>query len=353
MHDVARRAGVSQSTVSLVLNEQLKSVRISDETRQRVYQAARDLGYRRNELARSMVTGNNRILSVLSSFPETEYKARMISGILSSADEGGYHVKVVPLNDDGPDPQVAARCMSLRPAGLLAISPLRPAVETLHKEAARFRVPIVTIDTSFQPPFGIRVASDDYTGARLAIEHLITLGHHRIGFLGGPREAGPFLMREEGFRWALQDLGLPLREQFIAAFDVLYTAWDERARALVRGWLQNPAGPTAIFCANDYIAMRAVRAVTTIGRNVPTDMSIIGYSDVSVAEYGNPPLTTIVQPLIEMGRIAARRLMQRINENNQHKGHPHYDDEEWDDEPLQEILPTRLIIRESTGPARR
>jgi DNA-binding LacI/PurR family transcriptional regulator len=338
MADIAREAGVSRATASYVINGQETSVHISANTRQRVLDAAQALGYRRNALARAMVTGKNRVLGVLARNPGPEPKARIVEGILEEAGTHDYFIKLLhhPREEDARE--VARRCVEQRLAGVIVIRPSQIALAEFYAELKPYRIPIVLVDDSVEQEGVIRVATDDFQGCRLAVEHLVTLGHRRIALLEGRRDANP-LLRETAFRMAMSDYGLSVPDSH-----VVYGDWSPEQTEQIAHDLFHPRPdcPTALLCsAGDPFAAVVMRALRQDGQRVPEDVSIVGYSDLLMAACLDPPLTTIAQPFDEMGRSAVRRLLTLLDDGQE--GHA--------DEPRDYLLPTELIVRASTGPA--
>ncbi len=336
MADIAKEAGVSRATASYVLNDRATAVRISAKTRQRVLDAARNLGYRRNELARAMVTGKNHVLGVLARNPGPEPKARLLEGVQEEADASGYFVKLLHHPDQEDIHEVARRCVEQRLAGLIVLRPSQVALAELYVDLAHYGIPLALVDDSVTQPGTISVTSDDMQGCRLAVAHLAALGHQRIALIEGKRQPNP-LLREAAFRQAMRDHSLPVPKSFI-----VYADWNleqtERAVTDLFSVRQDP--PTALFCsAGDPFAAVAIRALRRSGRCVPEDVSVVGYSDLLLATCLDPPLTTIAQPFHEIGRIAVRRLLARLANQG----------ETPTDSAAASLLPTQLIVRESTG----
>lgn len=338
MGDIAREAGVSRTTASYVLNGRDLTIRISAETRQRVLDAARMLGYRRNELARAVVTGKNQVLGVLVRNPGPEPKSRILEGVLEEVGAQRYSLKLLHHPEEEKAVEVARRCVEQRLAGVVIVRPSQFALAELYEELSAYEIPIVLVDDSLTQKGVINVASDDVQGCRLAVEHLTMLGHRRIGLIEGRRDPNP-LLRETAFRKAMNDCGLSVSDD-----DIVYGDWDQAKTALAvqARFRHGRDRPTGLLCsAGDFFAAVTVRALRRIGVRTPEDVSVVGYSDLSLAACIDPPLTTIRQPFHEMGRIAVRRLLALLEEARDVSG----------DDAVEHLLPTHLVVRESTGPA--
>lgn len=350
--DIAKKANVSLSTVSYVLNDRHTAVRISDRTRQRVLDAAGELGYRRNAIAKAMVDGHTRVIGFLRHHTAREEMTFKLEGVLDEAARAGYAVQIVPVRfTERLDEEAVARCVEMRLAGVVALHINANVQRDLHEELERYGIPVVMLDNNFPQDFGIRVAGDDEAGIEAAVAHLADdLGHRRIALIGRekPEYSGAATLRERGYRAALARRGLAPWEPIPRSdfYD------DGLTEAAVRGLLGDrpPAErPTAILCLSDMMALVVCRTVRALGLSVPGDVSVIGYDDMPMAQRSDPPLTTLAQPFPEMGRAATRHLLASVG-RRQRRGTAV--EPLLPDSPVEELLPARLVVRASTGPAR-
>jgi LacI family transcriptional regulator len=341
MKDIAQRLGVSRSTVSLVLNRRdAPGVRIPVHTRERILAEAESMGYRRNELARAVVTGRNPVFAFLVPAPEVEVAARLLAGALDEAEARGHTVQVVRLPGGGADDEARAihRCVEMRPVGVMSVYVHGARLDHLHEEMGRYHIPVAVLDSSFPQARGLRIVSDDFLGSRQAVEHLTGLGHRCIAFFGGDPNSGASAMRQQGFVRAMTEAGLEVPEGYVRHGD-----WHpEKIDRITREAFGPDAAPapTAVFCADDKTAMVVCRTLRRLGRRVPEDISVVGFADLSTAAFNDPPLTTVAQPFHEIGRAAVARL---IVASEPAEG------EAPQEAPREEWLPTRLIVRESTA----
>lgn len=325
MADVARRAGVSHQTVSRVLNGHPN---VSAATKADVLAAIRDLGYRPNAAARTLVTGKTNVLGVIS-FDTTLYgPASMLYGIERAA-HPDYFVAVASLPAFGRRTlsQAVDRFLGQGVAGIIVIAPRTDQVETLTGLAAS--VPLVAVgcgDTSPLPSVKI----DNRTGAAMATRHLLDLGHQTVYHISGPDNWLDARDRVEGWRQGLREAGLPEPQMHRG---------DWSARSGYEIGLQLATWPevTAVFCANDSMALGFLRAAAERGRALPQDISVVGFDDVPEAAYFWPPLTTVRQDFGALGEQALRLLMGQIMAGG-------------DVEPVRPIVP-ELIARFSSAPA--
>jgi len=343
MRDIAVRAGVSRSTVSFVLNDKHSAMGVNEDTRRRVLEVASELGYRRNELARAVVTGKNRVFGfVVPGFGlESEVVSRILAGVMDEAEARHYAVQVIRLAR--PDDEIIRRCVELRPTGLLCIQTGPETLRHLRQEVSRFGIPIAVLDSSPQLEGGSRVLSDDLAGCRQAIDHLADLGHARIAYVGGDPKTVVSRLREEGYLAAMAGRHLPVLGGYV---ENGYWNAEATEAATVR-LLEDPEdAPSAIFCADDKTAMVVCRTARRLGRSVPGDLSVVGFADLAMAAYADPPLTTVAQPFPEMGRVAVRRLLAAAAGETPPPEDPGV--------PLpDELVPTHLVVRRSTAAAHR
>ena len=209
MSDIAAKAGVSRPTVSIVLNGRHETIGIADETCERVLQAARDLGYRRNALARAVKTGRSLTLGFLAGDADIEYSSRAFSGILDEAEERNYTVKRFRLHDRPEDAKVIERCSEHRLDGVIVNDTgLGVATDLIRGEFRDQRVPVVWLDPKGPQNWGLQVRPDDENGTVVAVRHLVELGHQRIAFIGGIENVGTGVPRVQGFVSGMREADL-------------------------------------------------------------------------------------------------------------------------------------------------
>lgn len=337
MRDVAERAGVSQATVSLVLNRRSESVGINEATRQRVLQTAEEMGYQRNELVRAIVTGKNRMMGFLVWRPEYEPVARMLAGALDEAEEHDFTIKVLRLRDHEIDRRTIQRCLQLRMAGVIVVKMPRQPLDYLHDEMQKHGIPVTTLGSSFTQEWGTRVAAHNTLGCRMMVEHLHGLGHRRIAFIGGNRLDAAGALREDGYRTAMEEFGLPVPSSYVVEGQWRVVETSQAASQLLQG---PESEPTAIVCASDEAAMTVCRTLRLAGRRVPEDISVTGFTDLKTSELFDPPLTTVALPFEAMGHAAVRLTLARIRQGEKR------------DDPVEEVLPPELKVRDSTAPVK-
>jgi DNA-binding LacI/PurR family transcriptional regulator len=307
LHDVARHAGVSQPTVSLVLGNH-PTARVAAATRERVLAAAQALGYRPNVVARSLVSGRSYALGVLVPDLANPFFVEVVAGAERVAAEAGY---ALLLCGEGTEPGRAAAHLDTLLGRQIdgVILDAANAAELADDAVAARALAAVNVVLVDQPPGRWPgVASDAAAAGRVAAEHLLGLGHRHLAFIGPAADVHAFRQRERGFVQALRAAGVGLP-----------SAWLRRAPATAAGGMQAMRAllaerprPTAVFCANDLAAVGALKACAAAGVRVPADLSLVGCDDVELARLVTPELTTVRIPARELGARAARLLVQRL-----------------------------------------
>ncbi len=302
MSDVGRLAGVSHQTVSRVING---SPHVRPETRERVLKAMLDLGYRPNSVARALVTGRSKTLGVVS-FDTTLYgPASTLLGIERAAHEAGYFIIVASLRALDR-PSVADAVERLRRHGvdgILAITPLEEAADALLH--APGDAPLLAVEAGPDGAMPV-VAVDQFAGAAKATRHLLDLGHGTVWHIAGPWEFLESRERLAGWRATLEEAGADTPEP-------LAGDWSARAGYDLGRRLSREESVTAIFVANDQMALGVLRAMHEAGRRVPEDVSVVGFDDIPESPFFLPPLTTVRQDFDEIGSRSVRLLLRMID----------------------------------------
>jgi LacI family transcriptional regulator, galactose operon repressor len=325
VHDVARRAGVSIATVSRALNGR---GRISEQTREHVLGVVRELGYLPNDLARGLVGMATQTIALLLPDITNPYFPELVKGVQTVADERGHLLLL--CHNAGDERKAVADVEMLRRKKVDGLLLVAGALGRSHALAEATKgIPTVAMDRSVPCLPADLVTVDHRRGARLATEHLVELGHRHIAHLSGPPNVTSSRERRAGWRQAMRKAGLAptLVEEGDFSEDSGYAA----ARRL----LDSEADCTAVFAANDLSAIGLLRAFTEAGIRVPRDVSVVGFDGIHLTRYTTPRLTTVAQPIYELGRTAAELLLDRHD-------------------PQQEqrtvVLGTTLEVRESTAP---
>jgi LacI family transcriptional regulator len=333
--DVARLAGVSRATVSYVINNRTDgNVRISEETRCRVLDAVKELGYRPNVLARSLRQGQTHTIGMIVPDNTNPFFAEVARGVEDTSFQQGYSVILCNSDSDLDKELLYTNVLAeKRVDGILFVA-VGMSAERICGLQER-RMPVVVVDRDIPDVAVDSVMTANERGGWLATRHLIELGHRRIGCIAGPSDVTPSAERGTGYRQALREAVLSVEEELIMRGDFQYESGYQAARQLLS--MDDP--PTAIFACNDLMAIGAISAAVELGRQVPADLSVVGFDDVPLASFANPALTTVVQPKHEIGVVAATMLLERMQDP--------------DKPPRRRMLNTKLVVRKSTAPARR
>ena len=354
--DVAKKAGVSPAAVSCVLNARTSAIAISKKTKARVLQAVADLGYRRDEIARAMISGRLSMIGVSVPSVNSEVVGAILEGILDVAEEFNYFIKVLRVGKRSGG-EIARLCLQYRLAGMVCSQLPDAAIDEIYRGLNPHHVPLVVADNSAMAPWKIRVLSDDQGGVHQALEHFKTLGHRHIGFCASNPRSPWSIQRRQGFISAMEALGLSVNPKWIfqnvtidgdlsqvirhfknaGSHPASLRSFAETGPASLRSFAGT--SPTALLCAGDPLAMVLIRALRGIGLKVPRDVSIIGFADVASSLWCDPPLTTVHQPFREMGAAAMRRLMALILNPSEASKNTN----------MTEVLPAPLVVRGSTG----
>jgi DNA-binding LacI/PurR family transcriptional regulator len=324
MADVAKLAGVSHQTVSRVVNG---SAHVRPETRRRVLAAMGELDYRPNPAARALVTGRSRTLGVVS-FDTTLYgPASTLFAIEQAAHAAGYFITIVSLLvlDRASVLSAVERLRVQGVDGVLVITPQEGAAEALVNLPTNIPVVAVEAGRPNSVPF---VAVDQFAGALSATQLLLDLGHKTVWHVAGPRDFLEAQQRVDGWRSTLEAAGAEIPP-------VLVGDWSPRSGYRLGQQLAEDRDVTAIFVANDQMALGVLRALHEHGREIPREISVVGFDDIPEAQYFTPPLTTVRQDFSEMGRSAMRMLLELM----QSSGQP----------PQRVTIAPELVVRRSTA----
>lgn len=325
IRDVARVAGVSYQTVSRVLND---STAIRPATRERVRKAIDELGYRPNQAARALVTSRSRTIGVLSSQSSQYGPATSIAAIEAAAREAGYRLSITSTASSEYTSIKAGidYLMSQAVEALVVIAPQVRVFEALQDLSVS--VPIVTLESTGRDARR-SLSVDQVAGARLATRHLIELGHEEILHIAGPQDWIEAEARMQGYLGALSDADLRTRAPVLGDWSASFGYYAGRELLRMRDF-------TAVFAANDQMALGLLHAARELGLDVPGDLSVVGFDDIPEAAHFAPPLTTIRQNFVEIGRRAVAILLAEL------RGETEID---------HQMVPAELMVRESTGPA--
>lgn len=330
IQDVARHAKVSAATVSRVLSS---PERVSEATRQRVTIAVSETGYTINQAARTLRM--QRARTILTAMPGigNPFYSTILDAVVTTAASRGYGVLVTGRLGDDPARWLADYYQSNRADGLLLFDGFLDTRKLHAITGPNTQMPLVAAYDELPDPQINSVITDNLQAAGRAVQHLYDLGHRRIGHISGPSRNTFPNERLVGFRKALFEHRLDVREDWIFAGD--YTMPSGRAAASYFSSLKEM--PTAIFAGNDEMAIGLIAALHKLGIECPRDVSVIGFDDISVSENYAPPLTTMRQPREKIGRIATETLVNILEGNV------------VSSDPVRVLLQSEIVVRESTA----
>ncbi len=305
--DVAKKVGVTPTTVSMVMRN---DPRISNETKEKVMQAVRELNYYPNYIGQSLVKGRTNTVAVASNLFFAWFKMDLLNGIGKTIFETEYKMNQYSTRDEIGEDTLKDILYGKRADGVITIS-LRPQTDILN-EFKKQNTPIVLIEDTIEGFPGVKV--DNFQGAYMATDYLIKKGRRKIGILTGEIAEGRggfnVLERLEGYKKALKVNGIDIRKKIMLE-TVCYTF--EEGKKIFDKFIENKKGIDAIFCAaGDIAAMGLIKRAQERGVKIPDDVAIVGYDDIVVSSMITPALTTIKQPIFEMGRTAVKMLISQM-----------------------------------------
>ncbi len=304
---VAKEAGVSPQTVSRVVNNHPD---VSPETRQRVQQVINRLSYQPSLIARTLIQGRSRTLGVVGTGLEYYGPSRTLSGIEKQADELGYTLQLglIRQPERGDVAQLWRDLLSRHVEGIVwAVPEIGDNRKWLQQVNGGLMLPVVFLSMYPDPSLSV-VAVDNRSGGKMATNHLLVQGYGRIGLITGPMNWWEARQRRQGWEDALEEMRLPIDENLVVEGD-----WTPFSGELgLRRLLDQCPDVEAVFVCNDQMALGALRTARQLGRRVPEDLAVVGFDDVPESAYFHPPLSTVRQDMVEVGRYAVRELCRLI-----------------------------------------
>uniref|UniRef100_A0A7C3MQG0 LacI family transcriptional regulator n=1 Tax=Dictyoglomus thermophilum TaxID=14 RepID=A0A7C3MQG0_DICTH len=333
MKDVAKLAGVSISTVSHVIN---KTRYVEKETRERVYEAIKTLGYRPNILASSLRKKITNTIGLIISNITNLFYPEVVRGVEDYLTKFNYNLILCNSDEDVEKEKNYIEVLFSRRVDGLIITPSKSSETRENLDLFREKnIPIVLVDRKIEGLDEDVVLVDNVKGTYDAINYLISLGHKRIGIITGPLDTTTGYERLEGYLKALEDNNIKKDNNLIYEGDFKEKGGYEGTSYLLN--LKNP--PTAIFSSNNLMVLGSLKRITEIGVKIPSDLSLISFDDMEWFPYFSPPLTAVYQPAYELGETAVKLLFERLKRGRKKK--------------KEVILPTKLVIRESCAPPKK
>ncbi|HJQ76284.1 MAG TPA: LacI family DNA-binding transcriptional regulator [Acidimicrobiia bacterium] len=305
LRDVAREAGVHVSTVSRVLNDQAAAGRITQDTEERIREVARRLGYRRNTIARALRTGRTLVVGMVVPDVANLYQAGITRGAGDVLYADGYSLLLASTDDDPAHAESQVSAMLGVQAEGMMYGVAREDDAVLAGIIAE-GIAVVLFNRAAPSLDVSAVLPDDHTGTRMAVEHLLALGHKRIVHVGGPEDVSSTVNRLEAFEEVLRTAELTGSHHFA------HRQTEEEGYRVTGALLEEHPDTTAVVAANDRLALGAIDAVRASGRSCPEDVSVVGFNDMPYSERFSPPLTTVRISQYELGARTARLLLETI-----------------------------------------
>jgi LacI family transcriptional regulator len=324
--DVADRAGVSIATVSRVVNGRYG---VAPGTMSRVQAVIDELGYESSLVARSLRSQRTNVIGILVADIEP-FSAELLKGAAKALHESEFEMVVYSAGQrsrEGWERRYVSRLSGTLTDGIILVTPTVVAVNASQ--------PVVAVDPHVGGSALPTIDAQNFEGAVEITQHLIELGHRRIGFLAGRPDLESARRREAGYRAALEAAGIPFDTELVRVGGFT----EETAEAPARELLTLTDRPTAIFAANDLSAIQTMRTAAELGIAVPDDMSVVGFDNIPESALTDPPLTTVDQSIQELGVEAVRTLLDLIENRDRHAG----------ETPIHITLPTKLVVRRSTA----
>jgi LacI family transcriptional regulator len=334
--DVAERAGVSITTVSHVINE---TRYVSEKLTEKVYAAMRELDYKPNIVARSLRSGSTKTIGLIIPDISNPFFSDFSRKIEDIGFNHGYNVILCNTDEDRKKEEMYVEVLiSKQVDGLVFIATGDSKI--VEQSMYRFDVPVVITDREAESIPSDIVLIDNYSGGYKATKYLISLDHKRIAYISGPSTLRASIQRFEGYQQALIEAGIVFDPELVRMGNARFNSGEYEMHALLN--LENP--PTAVFAFNDLTALGAMRTINNSGKQIPQDISIIGFDDISLSTLVNPQLTTVSQPIKEMAELSVELLVEKIHlkEDQRHQKNlrPEYQ---------RIMLDTELIIRGSAA----
>ena len=337
---LAEHLELSQTTVSLVLNNSPSAKSIPEDTRKRVMEAAQRLNYRPNYFARSLRQSRSMSVGVLAPDLSEGYFTRVMSGVVQELTAADYFY--FTACHDWKTERIEQYPRMLVERAVDGFLLLNTPADTIHVP-----VPVVAISAHSAVENVTNIVLDHHEAVKQALVHLHQLGHRRLAFMRGPKAIPDSAYRWGSIQVVAQEMGLQIDPANVIGIDAegwsMQTGHHPMAPEIgykpMKALLENKRDFTAIFCFNDIAAIGAIRALKDAGCSVPGDVSVVGFDDILSAAYSTPSLTTVRQPLMEMGKRGAEVLLDRIANRGK-------------EYPAEIVMAPELVVRESTGPAK-
>jgi len=329
LKDIARDLNVSVITVSKAMRG---NTDISEATRERVLARMKELDYQPNMMARSLVTGQSYIVGLIVPDLLNPFFTELATSLGSALRKQSYGLVLASSEDNAEVEQSEIRMMLARGVDALLVASCQPTLQgfmNVHNQST----PFVLLDRPFPHLRANFVGTDDYAGGRLATEHLISIGRKRLAYIGSP-DLTPAAERFRGFRIALRDHGIEVRNEWVLSNPELEESRDDAGYELMQKLLKRRPRPNGVFCHNDVVAIGAMKATLDAGLSIPKDIAFVGFDNVRYSKYLQIPLTSVDQSTGQLGAVAAQLALDLIAKKGE--------------KPKTILLAPSLVVRQST-----
>lgn len=303
--DIARMANVSITTVSRALN---KEGGVSEKTREKILQIAKELNYRPNRLARSLVTKRTNTIGIILPDITNPFFPEIVRAVEDTANKFGYNLIICNTDDNSEKESLYLQVLKEKCVdGIIFTSSINPSSKNI-KQLLEYKIPFVLVDRYIDIDHPAGIYTDGTLGMYEAVKYLISMGHERIAFISGPKESKSAFQRYMGYINALKEANIPVRESLIKEGNYKISGGEK----VVMELLSSKEDFTAVACANDLMAVGAIEVLTQSNIKVPEEISITGFDNISLSKVVSPKLTTVEQPSYEMGEKATKMLLKLI-----------------------------------------
>ena len=308
LKDIAVKAGVTEATVSYVLNGRHEQHHISEKTCLKVREIAKKLGYYFDDIARAMATGKTNAIGFIARETTYEFVAAILTGAMKEAAENNYFIKLLNYHDEITADEIIQICMKQRLSGLICYNLNYEILNSLEKNLCHCGIPVAMCSNGLVPESFVHVMTNDYQGGCLATQYLCDLGHRKIAYVGNDSIQSYALDRKKGYIDTLKKNNIDLPSEFIFSSDRRETL----IKFLSDNVLVRKDKPTAIICSSDWYASSVICFLQSNGIKVPSDISVVGYGNLFSSEYSIPAITTIAEPNIKLGAKTMEFILKKI-----------------------------------------
>ena len=337
LKDISVKSGINTGSVSHVLNNHPKAMKLKAETREKIRRTARELGYFRNEIARAMVTGRSNVIGFLMHDIPSEHCARLQNGVMKAAQENNYLIKVFYAKPNCNAMDFAKICIGQRLSGLIAYDlPNNHFFSQLNQQISKHGIPLAIAAgvSHLDVDNCTRIYANNIQGGALAFKHLYAQGH-RSFFISAEYSSSEWAdKRLNGFVAAAQEAGISIPETNICRAKGINSFKKAELKSRIK-----TAKATAVFCMSDFAALSIITKLQQLGINVPSDIAVVGYGNLSFCDFSSPAITSIEEHLAEIGSRALNVLLDQIKSGNKPELTGKYS----------ETLDVELVARESTA----